>query len=74
MRIGGRAGCEEDVVILQWDTERLGDWAQTWQMEFNVDKCEVTGTCELGAEGGNAVWSEQSKGILLSKWREIAGE
>ena len=30
-----------DIKILQMDIDRLGEWAKIWQMEFNVDKCEV---------------------------------
>jgi len=36
MNIGRRAGCNEDIVNLQWNLDRLSDRAKTWQMEFNV--------------------------------------
>ena len=26
---------------MQGDLDRLGEWADAWQMQFNVDKCEV---------------------------------
>ena len=31
----------QDHVILQDDLNKLGDWSNTWQMKFNVDKCVV---------------------------------
>ena len=33
--------CEEDAMRLQGDLDRLCEWADAWQMQFNVDKCEV---------------------------------
>ena len=39
-KIGGKAGSEVDIKILQMDIDRLGEWAKIWQMEFNVDKCK----------------------------------
>ena len=31
----------EDGEGLQRDLDRLSEWAMIWQMEYNVDKCEV---------------------------------
>ena len=31
----------EEVHKLQADLNTLSDWASTWQMRFNVDKCKV---------------------------------
>ena len=31
----------EEVLKLQEDLNRLVDWANTWQMNFNIDKCAV---------------------------------
>ena len=41
MKLGGKVGCDEEIKSLQMDIDRLGEWARIWQMEFNVDKCEV---------------------------------
>ena len=30
-----------DHEILQGDLEKLVEWSNTWQMEFNVDKCAI---------------------------------
>ncbi|XP_055492473.1 uncharacterized protein LOC129697841 [Leucoraja erinacea] len=38
---GGSVSCEEDARRLQGDLDRLGEWANAWQMQYNVDKCEV---------------------------------
>ena len=32
---------EEGYFGLQRDLDQLGQWADKWQMEFNLDKCEV---------------------------------
>ena len=33
--------CDEDAEILQNDLDRLGEWTNQWQMQYNLDKCEV---------------------------------
>ena len=40
-KLGGSVNCEEDAMRMQGDLDRLGGWAYAWQMQFNVDKCEV---------------------------------
>ena len=40
-KIGGIVDSEESYLQLQWDLDQLGQWADEWQMEFNLDKCEV---------------------------------
>ena len=40
-KIGGIVDSEEGYLGLQWDLDQLGQWADEWQMEFNLDKCEV---------------------------------
>lgn len=39
---GKQENSEEDSSRLQGDTNRLEEWAVTWQMKFNSKKCEVT--------------------------------
>ena len=36
-----RAGNPNDIMELQEDINKLVQWANTWQMSFNVDKCFV---------------------------------
>ena len=36
-----RAGKPDDVMELQEDINKLVEWANTWQMNFNVDKCSM---------------------------------
>ena len=40
-KIGGIVDSEEGYLRLQRDLDQLGQWADEWQMEFNLDKCEV---------------------------------
>jgi ribonuclease P/MRP protein subunit RPP40 len=51
-KIYGRVDCWEDRNRLQRDLERLVDWADRWQMSFNVGKCKVM---HLG--GHNLEWN-----------------
>ena len=32
---------QEDVEVLRKDLERLDEWAERWQMKFNIEKCSV---------------------------------
>ena len=40
-KMSSRAKCAEDTESLQKDICSLSEWAKVWQMEYNVDKCEV---------------------------------
>eukprot|EP00061_Rhincodon_typus_P014326 g41274.t1 len=39
-KIGGIVDSKEGYLRLQRDLDHLGQWAEKWQMEFNLDKCE----------------------------------
>eukprot|EP00061_Rhincodon_typus_P008505 g31179.t1 len=39
--IAGVANSEERYLRVQLDGDQMGQWAEEWQMEFNLDKCEV---------------------------------
>ena len=39
--IVGKVSCNNEIINLQMDIDRLSEWAIIWQMELNVDKCEV---------------------------------
>ena len=36
-----RARNPDDIMELQEDINKLVEWANKWQMSFNVDKCSV---------------------------------
>jgi len=40
-KVGGVVDSEEGCYRLQRDLDKLQSWAERWQMEFNVEKCEV---------------------------------
>eukprot|EP00061_Rhincodon_typus_P009573 g33185.t1 len=40
-KIGGVLDSKEGYLRVQRDLEHMGHWAEEWQMEFNLDKCEV---------------------------------
>ena len=60
-KIGRTVNCNEEIRTLQMDKDRLGEWANMWQMEFNVDKCEVM---HFGHKNGK---------MTLSKWGDTSG-
>ena len=39
--LGCSVNCEEDGRRLQGDLDRLSEWADAWQMQYNIDTCEV---------------------------------
>eukprot|EP00061_Rhincodon_typus_P009477 g33022.t1 len=39
-KTGGIRDSEEGFLRSQRDLDQLGQWAEKWQMEFNLDKCE----------------------------------
>eukprot|EP00061_Rhincodon_typus_P004049 g21629.t1 len=41
IKIGGVVDSEEGYLRLQQDLDQMGQWVEEWQMEFNLDKCEV---------------------------------
>ncbi|XP_059805558.1 uncharacterized protein LOC132380631 [Hypanus sabinus] len=40
-KVGGGVDSVEDCRRLQRDIDRMQKWAEKWQMEFNLEKCEV---------------------------------
>ena len=62
-KIYGKVDCWEDRNRLQKDLERLVDWADKWQMSFNVGKCKVM---HLG--GHNLEWN-----YVMSQQSEVEG-
>jgi len=40
-KLGGRVSCEEDAELFWCDLDRLSVWACAWQMQYNVDQCEL---------------------------------
>ena len=40
-KIGGGVNCTQKVASMQKDIDSIVKWADTWQMEFNTDKCNV---------------------------------
>eukprot|EP00061_Rhincodon_typus_P000025 g10140.t1 len=33
--------CDEDAEIYQHDLDMLAEWANEWQLQYNLNKCEV---------------------------------
>ncbi|XP_069748576.1 uncharacterized protein [Narcine bancroftii] len=64
-KLGGRVSCVEDARRVQGDLYKLGKWARTWQMHFNVDKCEVIHF------GGSQYWLIRGFRTLVKHPRSI---
>ena len=41
IKLGANVSSPEGIEKLQTDLRRLGEWSETWQMPFNLDKCKV---------------------------------
>eukprot|EP00061_Rhincodon_typus_P003072 g19207.t1 len=39
--IGGVMDSKKGYLRVQWDVDQMGQWAEEWQMEFNLDKREM---------------------------------
>eukprot|EP00061_Rhincodon_typus_P008174 g30558.t1 len=59
-KIGGMVGGEEGYQKEQQDVDQLGKLAEKWQMEFNINKCEV-----LHFGKSNPGWSFMLNGRAL---------
>ena len=57
-KIFRRVDSDEDREALQRDLDRLVQWSEVWQMEFNVDKCKVMhlGRGSYVMNGGYWAW------------------
>ena len=61
-KIAGVADSDEDCQRIQQDIDRLENWVEKWQIEFNPDKCEVMhfGRSNSGGSykiNGRTIWT-----------------
>ena len=61
-KIASRVTTSDDQEKVQSDLDRLANWAQKWQMNFNTDKCKVL---HIGNNNDHANYS--LNGVQLSK-------
>ena len=40
-KYGRKIRCENDRIAMQRDIDRLMEWAEVWQMQFNAKKCKI---------------------------------
>ena len=72
-KLGTNAGDTALIEALQTDLNKLGEWSETWQMPFNVDKCKFIHISYPKANYsllGNAIASvdqEDDLGVTISK-------
>ena len=70
-----KANCEQDRLTIQSDLDKLVEWAEKWQMNFNVDKCTVmhVGTNNqnynyaMGNQNLAEVNQQRDLGVLIDK-------
>jgi len=81
-KLFGTVNTEADHVTLQNDLDILTQWAQTWQMKFNVEKCKVM---HLGCHNVNSDYymngqllqktkAERDLGITITDDGKVAGQ
>ena len=50
-KMGRPVNNAEDIRMLQEDLNRLHDWSEKWEMQFNVNKCSIMsvgkGNCQV---------------------------
>ena len=49
---------DNDRAVLQNDLQKLSEWVDSWQMEFNVEKCKVM---HLGSQNNELNYSMRGK-------------
>uniref|UniRef100_A0A4W3GR14 Reverse transcriptase domain-containing protein n=1 Tax=Callorhinchus milii TaxID=7868 RepID=A0A4W3GR14_CALMI len=81
-KLGRVVNSEEDCNQLQADIHRMVEWADMWQMDFNVDKCEVIHLgrkndrrqYRLGSSILRGVNVQRDLGVQVSKSLKVAGQ
>ena len=66
----GKAGTTEETDVLQEDLDKLNEWAKTWQMSFNADKCKVL---HIGGNNGKAKYRIDGKDIGIVREEKDLG-
>ena len=59
-KMAGFAGNDEQCREIQQDIDRLENWAESWQMEFNPDKC---GVMHFGRNNGGRSYTINGRAI-----------
>ncbi len=59
-KIGNRVDTKEHVINIQSDLDRLVEWADRWQMKFNVAKCKV-----MNVGTSNTISSYNLRGLQI---------
>ena len=70
-----KARYPDDIIELQEDINKLKDWANKWQMKFNVDKCAVMHIGHNNINGNHTITNQQlpvteqqrDLGIIITK-------
>ncbi|KAF7684982.1 putative RNA-directed DNA polymerase from transposon X-element, partial [Cucumispora dikerogammari] len=70
-----KANCEKDRLTIQSDLDKLVEWAEKWQMNFNIEKCTImhVGTKNLnynyamGNQDLAEVNQQRDLGVLIDK-------
>ena len=61
---------KNDSIRLQSDINRLMEWADKWQMKFNVDKCKVM---HIGKQNNNFVYKMANQPLVSVKEEKDLG-
>ena len=81
-KIAGVVVSDEHCQRIQQDIDRLENWVEKWQMEFNPDKCEVMHFGRSNAEGSHtingrtirSIDTQRDLGVLVHRSLQVAAQ
>ena len=73
---------DEDCQKIQQGIDRLVNWAEKWQMEFNPDKCEVMhfgrsnsgGSCKINGRTIRSIDTQRDLGVQFHRFLKVGAQ
>jgi hypothetical protein len=81
-KIFGKVGTDKEIASLRDDLQRLFDWSESWQMQFNIEKCKIM---HIGSKNKQAKYTIEGKelastdeekdlGVIFTKGFKVANQ